>query len=243
MPRPSIGWRTSSRRGSRRWASRWSGCRAATGSATSCAAAAPGARDGPGILMIAHADTVHPVGTLADKLPIRREGDKCFGPAIYDMKGGTVIALAALKAVIDAGKLNLPVTIIINPDEEIGSPTSRQLIEAEAQAPQVRADPGARQGRARRGHDRPARLPALLPHHPRPPRALRLDQQGWPLGGARHGPDRRGAGEPLRFRQGSDLRGQRLPRRAVGELRADDLHGAGAVRARAMPRPSPRSAG
>ena len=75
--------------------------------------------------MIAHADTVHPVGTLADKLPIRRQGDKCFGPAIYDMKGGTVIALAALKAAIDAGKLALPVTIIINPDEEIGSPTSR----------------------------------------------------------------------------------------------------------------------
>jgi glutamate carboxypeptidase len=91
-----------------------------------------GRSDGPGILMIAHADTVHPVGTLADKLPIRRQGDKCFGPAIYDMKGGTVIALAALKAVIDANRLALPVTIIINPDEEIGSPTSRQLIEGEA---------------------------------------------------------------------------------------------------------------
>jgi len=91
-----------------------------------------GRTDGPGILMIAHADTVHPVGTLADKLPIRRQGDKCFGPAIYDMKGGTVIALAALKAAIDANKLTLPVTIIIKPDEEIGSPTSRQLIEAEA---------------------------------------------------------------------------------------------------------------
>jgi glutamate carboxypeptidase len=48
------------------------------------------------------------------------------------MKGGTVIALAALKAVIDAKKLALPVTIVINPDEEIGSPTSRQTIEAEA---------------------------------------------------------------------------------------------------------------
>ncbi len=91
-----------------------------------------GRTDGPGILMIAHADTVHPVGTLANKLPIRRQGDKCFGPAIYDMKGGTVIALAALKAVIEAKKLALPVTIIINPDEEIGSPTSRQAIEAEA---------------------------------------------------------------------------------------------------------------
>jgi glutamate carboxypeptidase len=92
----------------------------------------PGRSDGPGILLIAHADSVHPVGTLASKLPIRREGDKCFGPAIYDMKGGTVIALAALKAVIDANRLNLPVTIIINPDEEIGSPTSREAIEAEA---------------------------------------------------------------------------------------------------------------
>ena len=89
--------------------------------------------DGGGILMIAHADTVHPVGTLATALPIRRDGDKCFGPAIYDMKGGTVIALAALKAAIDGkAALKLPVTIIINPDEEIGSPTSRDLIEAEA---------------------------------------------------------------------------------------------------------------
>jgi glutamate carboxypeptidase len=94
----------------------------------------PGRRNGPGILMIAHADTVHPVGTLATKLPIRRDGDKCYGPAIYDMKGGTVIALAALKAVLDKGRPELPVTIIINPDEEIGSPTSRALIEEEAKA-------------------------------------------------------------------------------------------------------------
>jgi glutamate carboxypeptidase len=93
-----------------------------------------GRSNGPGILIIAHADTVHPVGTLANKLPIRREGDKCYGPAIYDMKGGTVLALAALKAVMDSGRLNLPVTIVINPDEEIGSPTSRALIEEEARA-------------------------------------------------------------------------------------------------------------
>jgi glutamate carboxypeptidase len=95
-----------------------------------CRRAGPG--EGAGLLLIAHADTVHPVGTLHGKLTVRREGDKCFGPAIYDMKGGTVIALAALKAVIDAGALKLPVTILINPDEEIGSPTSRALIEAEA---------------------------------------------------------------------------------------------------------------
>ena len=92
----------------------------------------PGRTQGPGILLIAHGDTVHPVGTLAGPLPIRRDGDACYGPAIYDMKGGTVLALAALKAVIAADKLHLPLTIIINPDEEIGSPTSRALIEAEA---------------------------------------------------------------------------------------------------------------
>jgi len=92
----------------------------------------PGVSDAAGLLLIAHADTVHPVGTLSGKLSVRREADKCFGPAIYDMKGGTVIALAALKAVIEARQLKLPVSIIINPDEEIGSPSSRQLIEAEA---------------------------------------------------------------------------------------------------------------
>jgi len=92
----------------------------------------PGRSDGPGILMIAHADTVHPVGTLAGNLQIRRDGDRCYGPAIYDMKGGTVLALAALRAVKDAGRLRLPVTFVFNPDEEIGSPASRELIEAEA---------------------------------------------------------------------------------------------------------------
>lgn len=86
----------------------------------------------PGILIIAHADTVHPVGTLANHLPIRRDGDRCYGPALYDMKGGTVMALAALDAVRAAGALKLPVTVIFNPDEEIGSPASRALIEEEA---------------------------------------------------------------------------------------------------------------
>jgi glutamate carboxypeptidase len=96
----------------------------------------PGKAGKPPILVIAHADTVHPVGTLAGPLKIRRDGDKQFGPAIYDMKGGTVMALSALRVLIAAGRLDSPVTIIINPDEEIGSPTSRALIEDEAKAHQ-----------------------------------------------------------------------------------------------------------
>jgi len=89
-------------------------------------------RCGRGLLLIAHADTVHPVGSLAGPLPIRHAGDACFGPAIYDMKAGIVLALAALEAVLNEDGLEIPVSIIINPDEEIGSPTSRALIEAEA---------------------------------------------------------------------------------------------------------------
>ena len=45
-------------------------------------------RNDPGILVLSHMDTVHPVGTLASKLTYRREGDRIYGPGIYDMKGG-----------------------------------------------------------------------------------------------------------------------------------------------------------
>ncbi|MFZ4809234.1 MAG: M20/M25/M40 family metallo-hydrolase, partial [Hyphomicrobiaceae bacterium] len=54
----------------------------------------PGANE-PGILVLAHMDTVHPLGTLANELPIRREGDRVYGPGVYDMKGGLMIAVAA----------------------------------------------------------------------------------------------------------------------------------------------------
>lgn len=86
----------------------------------------------PGILIMGHFDTVHPVGTLAVN-PFRREGDKCYGPGICDMKGGNYLALEALRQLARAGiATKLPVTVLFTPDEEIGSPTSRALIEAEA---------------------------------------------------------------------------------------------------------------
>ena len=48
----------------------------------------PHPREGePGILIMGHMDTVHPVGTLA-QLPWRRDGDRCYGPGSVDMKGG-----------------------------------------------------------------------------------------------------------------------------------------------------------
>ena len=76
-----------------------------------------------------HLDTVHPVGTLAHDLPLRTEGDKLFGPGIYDMKGGAYLALEAFKQVAAAGSARLPMMFLFTPDEEIGSPTSRALIE------------------------------------------------------------------------------------------------------------------
>jgi glutamate carboxypeptidase len=92
-------------------------------------------RDGtnsPGILILSHLDTIHPVGTLAGRLALRRDGDRYFGPGIYDMKGGVAIAVEALKIVRENGGVPLPVTYMLIPDEEIGSPSSRERIEQEA---------------------------------------------------------------------------------------------------------------
>lgn len=86
----------------------------------------------PGVLVMAHLDTVHPVGTL-EKLPIRREGGICYGPGICDMKGGTYIAVEAIRQMLRAGMATpLPITVLLTSDEEIGSPSTRDLIEAEA---------------------------------------------------------------------------------------------------------------
>lgn len=88
--------------------------------------------DAPGILVLGHFDTVHPLGTL-DALPFRREADICYGPGICDMKGGNYLALEALRQLARAGlETKLPVTVLFTPDEEIGSPSTRALIEAEA---------------------------------------------------------------------------------------------------------------
>lgn len=93
----------------------------------------PHARAGePGVLVMGHVDTVHPVGTLS-KLSWRREGDRLYGPGVCDMKGGNVLALTALGMLARAGvATGLPVTVLFTSDEEVGSPSTRDLIEAEA---------------------------------------------------------------------------------------------------------------
>ena len=53
--------------------------------------------------MLCHLDTVHPKGTLAQHLPFRVDGDRAYGPGIYDMKGGAYLALAAYRAIASRG--------------------------------------------------------------------------------------------------------------------------------------------
>ena len=82
------------------------------------------------ILLMSHLDTVHPVGTLHRDLPVRLEGDRLYGPGIYDMKGGAWLALQAFKQVAANGAAARPLVFLLTSDEEIGSPTSRPIIDA-----------------------------------------------------------------------------------------------------------------
>jgi glutamate carboxypeptidase len=90
-------------------------------------------QEAPGILVLSHLDTVHPMGFI-ERLPFKVEGDSAFGPGIYDMKGGAYLAFHAFRQICAAGgRPPLGITQLYVSDEEIGSPTSRALIEAEGQ--------------------------------------------------------------------------------------------------------------
>ncbi|NLS04213.1 M20 family metallopeptidase [Rhizobium sp. P32RR-XVIII] len=81
-----------------------------------------------GVLILAHLDTVHPMGTIKENLPLRQEGDRLYGPGIYDMKSGALMALEAMKIAARDGT-HLPVDLLFIPDEEMGSTSSRGVIE------------------------------------------------------------------------------------------------------------------
>ena len=89
--------------------------------------------DGPRALLIGHMDTVFDPGTAGER-PFRIEDGVAYGPGVTDMKSGLLAGLYAIKALI--GELgDLPferLTFIANPDEEVGSPSSRPHIQAAA---------------------------------------------------------------------------------------------------------------
>lgn len=86
----------------------------------------------PKILIVGHMDTVFPEGTAKER-PFYRDKDKAYGPGVSDMKACLISVLYALKALKASGDPSYQnVEIIMNSDEEIGSPTSRELIEETA---------------------------------------------------------------------------------------------------------------
>jgi glutamate carboxypeptidase len=79
------------------------------------------------ILLLGHLDTVWSIGTLA-KMPWKRSAEKISGPGTLDMKAGVIMALTAIEA-LQSLKINRPITLLLNSDEEIGSPISRPITE------------------------------------------------------------------------------------------------------------------
>jgi glutamate carboxypeptidase len=93
---------------------------------------APRARAQGQLMVLGHYDTVYASGTLG-KMPFRLKGGKAYGPGTFDMKGGLVQALFALEALQSLRvPLNKRIVFVWNSDEEIGSDSSRKLIETEA---------------------------------------------------------------------------------------------------------------
>src|SRR5208282_4363513 len=84
------------------------------------------------LLILGHYDTVYPIGTLS-KMHFRILGDKAYGPGTFDMKAGIVQALFALEALQEL-KTSVAKRLVFlwTSDEEIGSESSRKLLEAEA---------------------------------------------------------------------------------------------------------------
>lgn len=98
---------------------------------TSAATMVKGTLTGTGkhrIMLIAHMDTVYPAGILASQ-PIREDGNRLYGPGIADDKGGIAVILHALEILKAQGwKDYAQITVLFNPDEEIGSGGSGETI-------------------------------------------------------------------------------------------------------------------
>lgn len=95
----------------------------------------PGAdADAQPVLAMAHIDTVHPVGSLAER-PFRLEDGRAYAPGIYDMKSGLAVVVEALTWLREQGRMpRRPVRVLVTCDEEIGSHSAYDMILAEARA-------------------------------------------------------------------------------------------------------------
>ena len=81
------------------------------------------------ILLVGHTDTVHSLGSLAER-PWRREGNKIYGPGIFDMKANAALAIEILRALSELNlKPQCGVSLVLTCDEEVGSTSGWPLIE------------------------------------------------------------------------------------------------------------------
>jgi glutamate carboxypeptidase len=79
------------------------------------------------VLLLGHLDTVWPIGTL-ETMPWREADGRYWGPGVLDMKAGVVMALGAL-SVLREMKSTRPAILLLNSEEEVGSPISRGITE------------------------------------------------------------------------------------------------------------------
>jgi glutamate carboxypeptidase len=87
---------------------------------------------GKPVVVAGHLDTVWSHGTL-DAMPYQVNGAKAHGPGIYDMKAGSFLAFNAVRSILrQKVPTRRPIVLLLTPDEEVGSPTSREWIEREA---------------------------------------------------------------------------------------------------------------
>jgi glutamate carboxypeptidase len=86
----------------------------------------------PPIVILGHTDTVHPRGAIKER-PWRTEGNRIYGPGVFDMKANCALALEVLLACEATGsRPRSPITILLTCDEETGSPSGRGLVESES---------------------------------------------------------------------------------------------------------------
>jgi glutamate carboxypeptidase len=107
------------------------------------------------VLIVGHTDTVHSLGSLAER-PWRREAGRIYGPGIFDMKANCALAIEILRTLSELNlKPRFGVTVVLTCDEEVGSASGWPLIERFAKETQARCafvlEPPALGGRVKTG--------------------------------------------------------------------------------------------
>lgn len=79
-------------------------------------------------LLLGHLDTVWPLGTLKT-MPCKISDERLMGPGVLDMKAGVAMAFTAIELLVESGSLESEIVLLLNSDEEVGSPVSRPITE------------------------------------------------------------------------------------------------------------------